>query len=234
MGSRSGYEHRYGFSTEDELISLYNREALVYFDNALRKHRFKGFVFEIRTRFLLKTILEAHDCGGWLELDIYYRLFEYWMAEDEIYNLAREAFDFAKRTAADNPKYASLDVVPVVIGLDVLTVQLEGETVNDAHGRAIRPECLIPMNMCPMAPFLSPFRPPPPSFLLELPTVRVRVEDVDHGLALMEACPICFRVPTIGAQMSSLPCKHVFHNHCVVHWLLMSKSCPLCRYEIVV
>ncbi|GFP98301.1 E3 ubiquitin-protein ligase rnf181 [Phtheirospermum japonicum] len=132
------------------------------------------------------------------------------MSKDEILKLARQAFETAKRAAAGgNPKYASLDVIPVVIGLDVLTVQLEGETVDDARGRAIRPECLIPLNI-------------------------VGVEGVDKGLALMDVCPICLRGPTAGAEISSLPCKHAFHNHCVVHWLLKSRSCPLCRFEIVV
>ncbi|KAI3451365.1 hypothetical protein Pfo_008030 [Paulownia fortunei] len=59
---------------------------------------------------------------------------------------------------------------------------------------------------------------------------RIRVEDLDEGLALMEVCPICLRNPTIGAQISLLPCHHAFfHSHCVVRWLEKSRLCPLCH-----
>ncbi|KAL3627764.1 hypothetical protein CASFOL_029127 [Castilleja foliolosa] len=263
MGSRTGYEHRYSFSTDDELIPFYNTTPFEYLDKPLLKQQFKGFAFEIRTRFLLKTILDddviidtekfvsgvpitVADCRDWLESDITYRLSEYWMLKDEISSLAHEAFDFAERNAVDNPKYASLDINPIVVGIDVVTVQLEGETVNDARGRVISPGCMIRLDMCPMVGLLRPFRPPWLNevdiwkglimFVLHLPVVRVRVENADR-LGLMDECPICLRGPTIGARLSPLPCKHFFHNHCVVQWLLLEKSkksCPVCRYEIVV
>ncbi|KAL3627765.1 hypothetical protein CASFOL_029128 [Castilleja foliolosa] len=166
MGSRAGYEHRYAFSTDDDLISFYNPTPF--------KRQLKGFVFEIRTRFLLKTSLDddviidtekfvsglpttVFDCRDRLKSVITYRLFEYWMNMHEISCLANEAFDFAKRNVVDNPKYASLEVSPIVVGIDVVTVWLEGETVNDARGRVLSPECMIPLDMCPMTGLLRPF-----------------------------------------------------------------------------
>ncbi|KAK6149907.1 hypothetical protein DH2020_017432 [Rehmannia glutinosa] len=256
MGSRSGYEYGYSFRMDDDIISLYNREPLFL---GMGTRQLKGFVFEIRTNFILKRRLDdggadeiidseklaatlPEDCDeNWLKMNLTYRLKEYWMFDDEIDNLFREAIAFAKRTAAD-PKYASLLVIPVVVSLDVCTVQLEGEPADSARGRAIRTEGLIPMNMCPwpMAPI--PFGPTLPVsmreidfylqvFLLSLPTVRV--EDAVEGLALMEVCPICLRSPTVSSQISSLRCNHAFHKHCVTQWLLKSKSCPTIHSSVV-
>ncbi|EYU24030.1 hypothetical protein MIMGU_mgv11b017560mg [Erythranthe guttata] len=56
-------------------------------------------------------------------------------------------------------------------------------------------------------------------FVFELP--RNRVEDVADGLLMMEACGICMRASTIGAQITVLPqCGHSFHSHCIVRHLL--------------
>ncbi|KAK6124338.1 hypothetical protein DH2020_041908 [Rehmannia glutinosa] len=181
MGSRSGYEYGYSFRMDDDIISLYNREPLFL---GMGTRQLKGFVFEIRTNFILKRRLDdggadeiidseklaatlPEDCDeNWLKMNLTYRLKEYWMFDDEIDNLFREAIAFAKRMTAD-PKYASLLVIPVVVGLDVCTVQLVGEPADSARGRAIRTEGLIPMNMSwPMAPI--PFGPTLPVSMREI------------------------------------------------------------------
>ncbi|GFP85696.1 E3 ubiquitin-protein ligase rnf126-b [Phtheirospermum japonicum] len=48
----------------------------------------------------------------------------------------------------------------------------------------------------------------------------------------MDVCPLCLRASTIRAHISSLPCNHAFHNHCVIRWLLKTKSCPLRQLEV--
>ncbi|GFP87913.1 hypothetical protein PHJA_000935000 [Phtheirospermum japonicum] len=95
---------------------------------------------------------------------------------------------------------------PVVVDLDVFTVQREGETFDACMDRAIMAQKLRHLD-------------------------RMRVEDVQEGLALMPVCPICSRGTSIGAQISLLTCQHAFHSHCIIRVLESNKlTCPLCHY----
>ncbi|CAH8306277.1 unnamed protein product [Eruca vesicaria subsp. sativa] len=45
-------------------------------------------------------------------------------------------------------------------------------------------------------------------------------------------CSVClddFEVGTLGKQM---PCKHSFHPHCLLPWLELHSSCPVCRCQL--
>ncbi|KAF8104124.1 hypothetical protein N665_0178s0010 [Sinapis alba] len=45
-------------------------------------------------------------------------------------------------------------------------------------------------------------------------------------------CSVClddFEIATVGKQM---PCNHTFHSHCLLYWLHLHSSCPLCRRRI--
>ncbi|PHH78585.1 hypothetical protein CDD80_6627 [Ophiocordyceps camponoti-rufipedis] len=45
-------------------------------------------------------------------------------------------------------------------------------------------------------------------------------------------CTICIEDMTIGDQAVVLPCKHWFHEDCVVLWLKEHNTCPICRTPI--
>jgi hypothetical protein len=63
-----------------------------------------------------------------------------------------------------------------------------------------------------------------------LPIVPIEQHHVDQKLE----CPICKDAFQIGVQnpVVQLPCKHLYHNECIVPWLQQHNTCPVCRYEL--
>ncbi|XP_047329566.1 E3 ubiquitin-protein ligase BIG BROTHER-like [Impatiens glandulifera] len=45
-------------------------------------------------------------------------------------------------------------------------------------------------------------------------------------------CPICCMAYKEGEKLTILPCKHLYHTHCINTWLMKRKNCPLCKREI--
>ncbi|XP_031273219.1 E3 ubiquitin protein ligase RIE1-like isoform X1 [Pistacia vera] len=46
-------------------------------------------------------------------------------------------------------------------------------------------------------------------------------------------CCICLSPYEDGAELHALPCNHHFHTTCIVKWLKMNATCPLCKYNIL-
>ncbi len=46
------------------------------------------------------------------------------------------------------------------------------------------------------------------------------------------SCPICSEDFAIGIKECKLPCSHIFHSPCVLPWLEMKHTCPICRSEL--
>ncbi|XP_006650016.1 E3 ubiquitin-protein ligase SIRP1-like [Oryza brachyantha] len=57
-----------------------------------------------------------------------------------------------------------------------------------------------------------------------LPTVRV------HDAAA--TCPVCLDEFEAGGEAREMPCKHRFHDGCILPWLEAHSSCPVCRYQL--
>ncbi|KAM7523303.1 hypothetical protein LguiA_013205 [Lonicera macranthoides] len=47
-----------------------------------------------------------------------------------------------------------------------------------------------------------------------------------------DGCTICTNSFLINDKTIRLPCQHVYHKDCVVEWLNMSNTCPLCRDKL--
>ncbi|KAI3905818.1 hypothetical protein MKW98_006452 [Papaver atlanticum] len=76
----------------------------------------------------------------------------------------------------------------------------------------------------------------PDSFVSSMPSV-----------AIVEMCSVCMVGPAdqnesiivngdekeeeeLGKQM---PCKHIYHAHCITTWLSRHNTCPLCRSQMI-
>ena len=46
------------------------------------------------------------------------------------------------------------------------------------------------------------------------------------------SCAVCKDEFEIGQELLLMPCKHYFHNDCLLPWLNERNSCPVCRYEL--
>ncbi|URE14609.1 Zinc finger, C3HC4 type (RING finger) [Musa troglodytarum] len=46
-------------------------------------------------------------------------------------------------------------------------------------------------------------------------------------------CCICLTSYEDGVELHALPCNHHFHSSCIVKWLRIHATCPLCKYNIL-
>jgi len=45
-------------------------------------------------------------------------------------------------------------------------------------------------------------------------------------------CAICKEEFTLGSEYVEMPCKHIFDKECILQWLGIHNSCPVCRFEL--
>lgn len=47
-----------------------------------------------------------------------------------------------------------------------------------------------------------------------------------------DTCPICIETMEIGEgqeELASMGCEHTYHKDCIVEWLKINRTCPICR-----
>ena len=66
----------------------------------------------------------------------------------------------------------------------------------------------------------------------KLPLIKITENKLKNTEDVLE-CPVCKDEFKLDEEVIEMPCKHMFHNDCIMPWLKQHNSCPTCRYELV-
>ncbi|XP_073989310.1 E3 ubiquitin-protein ligase Iruka isoform X2 [Rhodnius prolixus] len=59
----------------------------------------------------------------------------------------------------------------------------------------------------------------------QIPVVIITKEQADTNLQ----CSVCWEDFKIDEPVRKLPCEHVYHENCIIPWLELHGTCPICR-----
>lgn len=65
-------------------------------------------------------------------------------------------------------------------------------------------------------------------------TAETKGSDYAPGQACKagDPCTVCHTEFEAEGQVVQLPCEHCFHEECILPWLEMHNTCPICRAEL--
>lgn len=70
--------------------------------------------------------------------------------------------------------------------------------------------------------------PLPKEKIAEIPTVEISDTEVEQKLK----CSVCWEDFKLQEAVRKLPCLHVYHENCIVPWLDLHGTCPICRKSL--
>ncbi|KAI3813284.1 hypothetical protein L1987_18004 [Smallanthus sonchifolius] len=68
------------------------------------------------------------------------------------------------------------------------------------------------------------------SIVDNLPLVALKMGDVEEDDNVI--CAVCKDEILMEEKVMQLPCKHHYHGECIVPWLSIRNTCPVCRFEL--
>nr|GMC71905.1 E3 ubiquitin-protein ligase CIP8-like [Ipomoea batatas] len=87
-------------------------------------------------------------------------------------------------------------------------------------------------NDAEIAASITTSRPPASkSVIKNLPTVILNKEDDDDS-EKAAVCAVCKDEMRGGEKARQLPCTHKYHDQCILPWLRIRNTCPVCRHEL--
>ncbi|KFK27843.1 hypothetical protein AALP_AA8G437200 [Arabis alpina] len=69
------------------------------------------------------------------------------------------------------------------------------------------------------------------SFIKNLKMSPLTKEDITENDDPM-CCAVCKEEMNVGKVVAELPCRHKYHSECIVPWLGIRNTCPVCRFEL--
>uniref|UniRef100_A0A5B6YPI3 RING-type E3 ubiquitin transferase n=1 Tax=Davidia involucrata TaxID=16924 RepID=A0A5B6YPI3_DAVIN len=70
--------------------------------------------------------------------------------------------------------------------------------------------------------------PAPRSSIDAMPTIKITQSNLNTD----SHCPVCKDKFEVGSEARRMPCNHIYHSDCIVPWLVLHNSCPVCRLEL--
>ncbi|RZC78909.1 hypothetical protein C5167_003123 [Papaver somniferum] len=61
-----------------------------------------------------------------------------------------------------------------------------------------------------------------------MPTIEI----IDSHVSTESHCAVCKEAFELGSEAREMPCKHIYHTDCILPWLSLRNSCPVCRHEL--